>query len=190
MSITSNLTVKYRGVTKDISSDETVTTIIYQATKDICEQALTEDEYKINYSHPSYGNIDSIRLYQEDGPIWNLEVKYATEGGSSGGGKTSKGTSTGAKSSELTIRMISLPLESLKDDYRMMWNNNLYCTKDIHYTPSWADDATLEDDKIKDTSRDYPGGDTDPTSKEYFAWGASIGELDPLPRKPQVVLDQ
>lgn len=118
------LVIKYKGVTKEETSQNKITTIIYQGSRELCEEAM--QELKINTTDKEYGNLESLRMQQDEGPFWNVEVRYSID--LTGVGIHSSGSSYGPKQSELNVRMISMPLES-KKGYRRKWNMNLYCTK-------------------------------------------------------------
>lgn len=171
------LQLKYKGLERENTDEETTTSIIYQGSKELVEEAFVE--MNTNGKDADYGNIETVRMYQDEGPFWNLEINYAIEKHGVGI-SSSKGSSYGPKASVLTVRAITRELETLSN-YRMHWNNNLYCTKKVHSVPSWANNATFEDDKITGTSREYPGdGVTKPDSAEYYAWGKNLSELPPL----------
>lgn len=173
------LQVKYKGRERENTDNETTTTIVYQGSREICEAAF--EEINTNERDPAFGNIESVRLYQDDGPIWNIEIKYAIEKHGVGL-SSSKGSSYGPKSSTLTIRTITRPIESLKK-YRMHWNNNLYCTMTGQAKPSWWADATLADDKITgNENREWPAKPgIDPSTHAYWCWAKSISECQALP---------
>lgn len=120
------LVVKYKGRTKEKVSGETTTTLIYQGSRELCEEAMKE--LHINSTDKEYGNLESMRMTQDAGPFWNLELKYSIEY------DTSTGSAYGPKQSTLTVRTISMPLES-KKGYRRKWNMNLYCTKKSRLQP-------------------------------------------------------
>ena len=171
------LQVKYKGFERENTDNEKTTTVIYQGSRELIEEAFTE--INTNSTDMNYVNIETVRMYQYEGPIWNLEISYAIE--KHGNGVSSKGSSYGPKASVLTVRAITRDLETLSN-YRMKWNNNLYCTLPGQSTPDWWDTATFEDDKITGhTNREYPGdGVTKPTAKAYWAWGKNQSELPPL----------
>lgn len=172
-SVFDSLQVKYKGFTKENSSEGTLTTVIYQGSKELCSRAM--DQLIVNSVSKGHGTIESVKMTQDEGPIWNLEVEYAVEAGG-----ISKGTSYGPKQSSLTMRMMSLPLES-KSNYRKHWNNNLYSTKKNAKLPEFWASATYDDDGVANSSVEYPGDGSNPSKIEYFAWAKSLNELPALP---------
>jgi hypothetical protein len=171
------LQVKYKGRERENTDNELLTTIVYQGERSICEQAF--EEISTNSKDPEYGNIESVRLFQDEGPIWNIEIKYSIEKHGNGISNSS-GSSYGPKSSVLSVRMMTQDLEA-RPNYRKHWNNNLYCTLKGQSTPDWWDDATYENDRVTGTGREYPGdGVTKPDKQAYWAWASNYSELPPL----------
>lgn len=188
------LRVKYQNFQRDQTASGIKTTIVLQGTYDACKKAMEgngdgiEPEFAINHSHPTYGNLEQMRLSQDEGPLWNLELIYTTEINWLGI-STSKGSSYGKTSSELNCRMQSMPLES-NAKYRYRWNYNLYAT-DAHFFSSsdyaeWFRNDIEErwkisgrysqnmEDKLKPYAWD--GSDTSQYGV-YFAWAKSVNEL-------------
>lgn len=179
-SVFEQLQEKYRGLSVDYSSEERRTIITYQGTKELCTQAM-ESIFKINTTDKTYGNIENVRMTNGgNGPIWDLEVTYVIELDANGN-KLSKGSTFNAKNAELSMSMLSLPLEKLSK-YRKKWNNNLYSTVPKDNVPSFWDTADYDYDGIAGTNYEYPGdGTTSPTSRTFYAWGASLSDLPALP---------
>lgn len=167
------LQIKYRGVTREKSSDEFITTIIYQGSKEVCEEALKH--FRVNTTNKEYGNLESVRMTQDAGPFWNIEVHYSTEN------DTSKGSGYGPNQSELNVRMISMPLES-KKNYHKRWNFNLYATKKNAPTPDFWNTADYENDGIRG-DYEYGGGDPSQAPKgAYYCWGKNYSDCPALPQ--------
>ena len=137
VSILHELTEKYKGTTVDDNNSMMTTTVTYQGSRELCERAL-EDHSLIERDELGY--IDNVKMSQDEGPHWNLEVKYVIEFVSDvnvipGGGTAPsqprrpihKGSSKESTESELTIRMLSVPLET-HPLYKLHWNYNLYAT--------------------------------------------------------------
>lgn len=183
--------MKYQQFQREQTASGVKTTIVLQGTYDACKKAMEgngdgiEPEFGINHSHPTYGNLEQMRLSQDEGPIWNLELTYTTEINWLGI-STSKGSSYGKTSSELNSRVQSMPLES-HPDYHMNWNMNLYSTKaDIlsrgeiaaNIRIAWANSGKANGDLLEDL--EWHG---DITSEPYIvaggfvAWGKSLSEL-------------
>ena len=130
------LRVKYQSLAQDKTASGTKTTIVLQGTYDACKKAAfgadgIEPIFKINSSHQTYGTLEQMRLTQDEGPLWNLELTYSTETNWLGI-SNAKGSSYGKTASELNARMISKPLEE-HPHYRMRWNKEFYCTAPESY---------------------------------------------------------
>lgn len=166
------LVIKYKGVIKERSSDEFVTTIVYQGSRELCEEGLKH--FRVNTTDKEYGNIESVRMTQDEGPFWNLEVRYATEN------DTSKGSGYGPNQSELNVRMISMPLES-KKNYHRRWNYHLYSTVKNASTPSFWNTADYNNDGIQGTSYDYDPSKFPKQQTLFYAWGQNYSDLPQLP---------
>lgn len=167
------LQIKYKSVVKEVSGDEIVTTIIYQGTRELCEEAM--QELKVNTNNPENGNLESVRMTQDEGPIWNLELRYAIEN------TTSKGSGYGPNKSELAVRMISMPLES-KKEYRRKWNYHLYATKKGADTPDFWNSATYDNDGIQGTKYEYDGRQDMSGAPTFYSWGQSYSDCPTLPQ--------
>lgn len=124
------LRVKYQQFQREQTASGVKTTIVLQGSYEACKKAMEGDgsgitpEFSINHSHPTYGNLESMRLNQDEGPLWALELVYTTEINWLGQ-STSKGSTYGKTSSELNCRMLSVPLEQ-HPDYEKRWNYTLY----------------------------------------------------------------
>ena len=192
------LTIKYCGFSVSETTGQRTYNITLQGSKELCMQGL-EQTYKVGTNHPEWGHIEEAKVVNNNqGPIYNLELKCSSD--TNGGIDTSTGSSFGPKSSELTMSMLQLDLET-KDNYKRNWNYNLYSTikKDnlSNYSyqravisgvmdpimPVFYPSATWELDGIDGTDFEYPGdGVTEPTSQAYFHWAKNITECPPLPR--------
>ncbi len=186
------LKIKYQGFTRDIGQGYKRTTIIYQGSFKLCNDALNNEFFINNYSS-EYGTIESVRMTQEDGPIWNIEVSYVidTSGDNSSdssigtGTESAAGTSKEAMHSSLNVTMMSVSLESLPH-YRKRWNNNLYTTAVLinnterTLVKEIVASATFEDDKIKGTSFDPIYNKPTSSNDLRLAWAKSESDLPAL----------
>lgn len=143
-SILHELQIKYKGTTVTKTGNEERTVVVYQGSRELCEQALND---KSLVQNDELGYIDSMKLTQDEGPHWNLEVTYVVEYTNAalivGGGtnptqqqpvqrsRIKKGSSKNVSSSELNVRMMSAPIETAYY-YRKYWNYNMYCTWSIN----------------------------------------------------------
>lgn len=172
------LVIKYKGVTKETSSQERIVTIIYQGSRELCEEALKE--LKINTTDKEYGNLESMRMTQDEGPFWNLELRYSVD--TTGVGIHSSGTSYGPKQSELTMRTISMPLES-KSNYKKHWNYDFYSSeKPTSFPQTTWETANASNDMVRGTTLEYTGDPSFLESHVCWAWAQSYGDLPPLPQ--------
>ena len=136
-SILDEIQIKYKGHTTEYTSQQIRHTVIYQGSRELCEQA--QRELKIGYVDSEFGTVESTRCACDEGPFWNLEVVYtiATNAGNSqldgdqigGGNNGNTGTGSGNQPDEssLSVTMMSMPLES-HIRYRKNWNHSLYST--------------------------------------------------------------
>ena len=167
--------VKYKGFTQDKDSEQKTTTIVYQGSRTLVDEAFAE--MRIHSHNDEYGTLQKMQVRQAEGPFWELELTYEIEYYQGTG--NSSGTSYGPKASTLDCTMLSLPIES-RSNYRMKWNNSLWSTIKGAGTPSFWDSATLNNDGIQGTAYEYVGT-ADPTQATYYAWGATQSELPSLP---------
>jgi hypothetical protein len=177
-----DLKIKYKGFNRDNTDSYTTTTIIYQGTRELCEEGFAE--IQTSGHHDQYGNIESVRLFQDEGPIWNLEVKYSISKHGVGI-SSSTGSSYGPKSSELTCRMMALPIES-RDNYLKNWNYDLYSTNPkADRKPDFYYVADAKNDGIQGTAYEYKADPLNPqedlTTKNYYYWAKSANDCPTLP---------
>lgn len=176
------LKIKYKGFSRDNTDSYTTTTIIYQGTRELCDEAF--EEIKTAGHHDEYGNIESVKLTQDEGPIWNLEVKYSISKHGVGI-SSSTGSSYGPKASELTVRMMSLPLEA-RDNYLKSWNYDLYSTNpNADRKPDFYYVADAQNDGIRGTSFEYKADPEHPDEKlkekNYYYWAQNSSDCPVLP---------
>lgn len=74
MSCLREIDVKYKGIEIDRDSNGEVTRIVYQSSRELCEQAMRED-YFIGRVY-DYGLLETMKLTQDEGPFWNLELVF------------------------------------------------------------------------------------------------------------------
>ena len=192
-SILTELQVKYKSREKNVTSKSIDTKVVWQGSKELCEAKM--NELQIGYVDPEMGSVDNLKLSQDEGPFWNLEVNYQIEFpemDSHLGGGEAAGSSNGPAYSELTCRTMSRDIEE-HTNYKKHWNNDLYCTRpcpsgSAHWPTNIWNNATAKDDKITNTSYAYPGGpDITPSAAYYFSWGQSPSDC-PMLKSPYVWL--
>ena len=83
--------------------------------------------------------MESVRIYQDAGNIWNVERRYTTD--QDGNFTTKPNVVYGKKSAQLRGAMLSIPIEQHKN-YRTNWNYFLASAPDVTYSPEWWLDAT------------------------------------------------
>ena len=147
--------IKYQSRTQERGENETVYTLVYQGKREAME--ALQDEYPIG-SRNDHGELVTNRLYQGDGPIWCVELKWRASW--DGDSVEPPAKAWGAKSATLQGSMLSMPLES-KKGYLACWNHYLAGAPGAEL-PMWWDTAT-------DTVLD------DAQAKKY-AWIKSVGE--------------
>lgn len=126
----------YKGLSKTKNSNGKTTTETYKGSKDACESFA--NGYSIGQTSEN-GTLASIRIEQDEGPFWTCELEWNVEYDSNGN-DIPLGSSYGPKQSSLTVRMLSLPLESRKN-YRTNWNYHLIALG-TNTVPSWWQTAT------------------------------------------------
>ena len=148
--------IKYQSRVHERGSNESSYTIVYQGSR--TEMEAMQDEYRIG-SYSDYGELVSNRLYQGDGSIWCLELRWSSAW--DGDSIEPPSNAWGAKSAQLHGNMLSLPLEA-HPKYLTNWNYFLAGAPDTA-TPAWWESAT---DIVLD----------DAQSKQY-AWIKSTSEI-------------
>ena len=136
--------IKYKSRNVVKTGNEERTTVTFQGSREICERIMDD---KSLVQNDELGYIDSMRMYQDEGPHWNVEVTYVIEFTNAvlvvGGGtenpdpnasqptssrnKIKKGSSKNATSSELTVRTQAFELFKAPN-YRRWWDHDFYCT--------------------------------------------------------------
>lgn len=187
-SVLQELQVKYKSREKTADSRGVETKVVYQGSKSLCEEAM-DSQFMVNVIDAQLGSIEQVRLTQDEGPFWNLEVTYMIESpgldSHLGGNGEAPGSSNGPSYSELTCRTISRDV-SEHQNYRKNWNYSLWCTNpyvvsgNVHFPTNVWNNATAKNDLIMGTSYAYPGNVEVPSSYYYFAWGQSVGDLPAL----------
>jgi len=126
-----NATKTYQGLSKTVDTNGRTTTEIYKGGQSACEAFAAE--HRVGQTS-GYGSLSSIRLQQDEGPVWSCELEWSIEYDANGN-EIPKGSSYGPKQSSLTVRMLSLPVESRKN-YRTNWNYHLIALG-TNSIPSW-----------------------------------------------------
>lgn len=128
-------TKTYQGLTLTTDTNGKATTEIYKGSQAACESFAAE--HKIGQTS-NYGSLSSISVQQDEGPIWSCELEWSIEYDANGN-EIPKGSSYGPKQSSLTVRMLSLPIES-RNNYRTNWNYHLIALG-TNTVPSWWETA-------------------------------------------------
>lgn len=145
------ITLKYQGFAKNKTSDGNTTTQVYIGLQ---QQIKQYAESLVLNSISQLGTLQSISLSQDEGPFWNCQLQWSTEKDSSGN-DIGDGTLSQSKMSSLSIRMMSMPLES-HPNYKTNWNYILIGLQGTS-VPSWWDsqtDGDVSDPKIYKWVRD------------------------------------
>ena len=132
--------IKYQSRTQERGENETIYTLVYQGKREAMEPL--QEEYQIG-SRDGRGELVSNRLYQGDGPIWCVELKWRASWDGDSVEPPSK--AWGAKSATLQGSMLSMPLES-KDGYLTCWNHYLAGAPGAEL-PMWWDTAKFRSAK-------------------------------------------
>ena len=120
----------YLGFTQTKNSDNLITQVTYQGTKQGLQQERDKlpsagGTWYIGYQHSEYGRLQSVDITQEAGPFWHATVSYNKA--LTLGISVNIGGDGQPQESTLDISMMSLPLQkSIHYDYR--WNHSLLAT--------------------------------------------------------------
>ena len=119
------LKVKYQSFNQEKTASGMRTTFTLQGDFDHCDIAMNGTDgvdpiFRINHTHDVYGNLESMRMSQDAGPIWNIDFVFTTEINWLGI-STAKGSTYGKTSSELQARVMSMALEE-HPFYQKCWN--------------------------------------------------------------------
>ena len=150
------LILKYQGRQLERNDGGYTTTLVWTGTQDECETFASSVEPG---SHDGNGTLDSVRIYQDAGNIWNVERRYKQD--RDGNFTTKPNVVYGQKSAQLHGSMLSMPLETHKN-YLARWNHYLVGAPGTTAVPSWWENA-------KDTVLDH-------TQSQKYAWIRSMGE--------------
>lgn len=153
------ITLKYQGYNRSKSSDGSTTTQVYIGLE---KQIKDYAESFVLNSTSSLGTLQSITLNQDEGPFWTCELQWSTEKDSNGN-DIGDGTLSESKMSTLSIRMMSMPLES-HPKYRTNWNYILIGLQGVS-VPSWWSTET----------------DGDVSDPRFYKWVRDISEIPTQP---------
>ena len=129
------LTLKYQGRQRERNDNGYSTTLIWTGSQEECEDFAGQ----VTPGSPGEeGTLESVRIYQNGGNIWNVERRYTTD---QDGNFTNKPNVVyGRKSAQLHGGMLSIPIEQHKN-YLTNWNFYLAAAPGITYEPDWWLDA-------------------------------------------------
>lgn len=96
----------------------TITTFKYISDLDHCIRGMNQD-FKQGMESQEYGTVKSSTIEHQEGPWYILTVVWEKEG------EEADGSGEGPQKSNLTTRMISMPLET-HPNYRRNWNYDLW----------------------------------------------------------------
>ena len=110
------LTLKYQGRQRERNDNGYSTTLIWTGSQEECEDFAGQ----VTPGSPGEeGTLESVRIYQNGGNIWNVERRYTTD---QDGNFTNKPNVVyGRKSAQLHGGMLSIPIEQHKN-YLTNWN--------------------------------------------------------------------
>ena len=117
-----SLPIKYQGITKEKTQNGIAYTIVYTGTKTQCENA--QSSLEIPSTDATFGRLESATVTQDNGPVYNLTLKYTTAGYASGSSVTPPTTVVGEKSRTLDCTILSTPLQQ-HVNYLMQWDHYL-----------------------------------------------------------------
>lgn len=120
--------IKYQGFTQNYTTESLQTTITYQSGKETLMnniQATTgayiQGKWRCGQYY-EYGRLDNINVHNDSGPFWNATLTFSQP--LSSGIIVSSGDDTKPTQNSLTVRMMSMPLQS-HPKYKYAWNHVL-----------------------------------------------------------------
>ena len=129
--------ITHRGMEIESSDDGDVYVLRY--TGRYIDIASMMDEHYVR-EDSNLGYLKNIRLYQEEGPLWTIELRYeATQGWQTS--STPPDTSYGKKACSLDCGTLCNELE-LHPQYKTKWNHYLMGRGNATATPEWWSTAT------------------------------------------------
>ena len=115
-----SIELKYQGYNRSKTSDGNVTTQTYVGLE---EEIKTYAEGLTLGATSTLGTLQNVTIQQDEGPFWSCSLQWSTEKDSNGN-DIGDGTLSQSKMSTLSVRSMSMPLES-HPQYRMHWNHIL-----------------------------------------------------------------
>lgn len=116
--------LEYQGFTQTRDQNNLNTQVTYQSTREIIESTITGNaKWKIGTVDDAWGRLDSINSQPGDGPFWKAVLNY-NQPLSSGVIITIPGDDKKPTQNSLTVRMMSMPIES-HPHYKYCWNHSL-----------------------------------------------------------------
>ena len=173
-----NIQSDYRGFTQTRNDNTLNTQITYQSTKEKLQSAMTST-YKVGTNDANYGRIDSLKLNQANGPFWQLVVEY-NQPLSAGVIITTGTNDKKATQNSLTVRMVSMPIES-HPNYKYIWNHSLASC----YGSNQIDFAEISGLNAQQ-AQDFLSGHIDEDGICHVKW---IQNDSQLPAEPMEVVD-
>jgi hypothetical protein len=132
--------IKHASRLREATADGFSQSFTYQGTQEEMLDIYNSSEIGVWYSEFG-GKLTSRRIQQEEGPIWNCELSFA----SSPDGDYSDGPdySYGRKSAQLRAGLLQLDL-CMAPKYRTNWNYALYCAPGMGRPKWWSTAKTTE----------------------------------------------
>lgn len=131
------VTLKYQGFSQVKTSNGNQTVQIYIGLENQIKKFASK--YQIG-STSKIGTLQNINVVQDEGPFWLCELTWSTQKDSNGN-DIADGTLAESKMSTLSIRMMSMPLES-HPNYRTNWNYILIGLQGAVLPVWWATQTT------------------------------------------------
>ena len=148
------IVLKYQGFEQTKTSENLNTQVTYQSTRAGIDHAISAvNQWKIGTVDDLWGRLDSIDSQPGDGPFWNAVLNYNKP--LSAGIIITTGNDDKATQNSLTVRMLSLPIQS-HPNYKYIWNHSLasnYGSNQIDY----ADISGLNAQQAADFAASHSG---------------------------------
>ena len=122
-----HIVIDYQGFEQTKDQNNLNTRVTYQSTKEAIQwycNTTNNPKWKIGTVDPTWGRLDSINSQPGDGPFWKAILSYNQP--LSAGIIITTGSDDQKKPTQnsLTVRMMSMPLES-HPNYCYIWNHSL-----------------------------------------------------------------
>ena len=177
-----NIALEYQGFEQTKDQNNLNTQVTYQSTKDVIDwycNTTNNPKWIIGTVDDTWGRLDSINSRPGDGPFWKAILSY-NKPLSAGIIITTPGDDEKPTQNSLTVRMMSMPIES-HPNYKYCWNHSLAtCYGSDQIDP--ADISGLNAQQAHEFLEQH-------VDENGFCWARWIQSDSQLPTDPVMVQD-